>query len=106
MDPSLPPPAQPTLVYQFPFPKTKKIVLPKIFRTEDPTAKDNLAKTSAARDDVLNALETGSSNAITKVFPSLSFSSPKGAGKILPISFWSCGFRRRQLQHSIEQSFE
>jgi len=59
-----PKPKQPVLVYQFPFPKTKKVAFHNIIRTEDPISRDNLSRLSAARDELCNALDANNSNSV------------------------------------------
>ena len=58
---------QPVLVYAFNVPSTKKIALHNNFRLEDPVSKDNLAKTSAIRDEFVNAITSGSPSSIITV---------------------------------------
>ncbi len=50
----LPPPTSAALIFQFPFPKAKKISFQSIFRTEDPATKDNLSRTTTIRDELVN----------------------------------------------------
>ena len=63
----LPPPTHAVLVFQFAFPRTKKIALHSIFRTENQTSKEYLSKTSSVRDELFQALDTGSTNAVLSV---------------------------------------
>ena len=69
MDPSLPKPTQAVLVYQFSFPKTKKVNLASVFRTDDGATKENLNKTTAIRDEVVAAIDGGNSSSIVNVSP-------------------------------------
>lgn len=60
----VPKPTQAILIYQFPYPKTKKIQLQSVFRTQDNTTVENLNKTSTIRDDLITSIEANSSNLV------------------------------------------
>jgi len=105
MDPGVPKSFQPVLLYQFNFPKTKKIVLQAIFRTDDPLSKENLSKTTSTRDEFVNALEGGNSSI---VMSTLERYLPQLFGLVVaveenpklrlksPLAFsWTCSFTKK-----------
>jgi hypothetical protein len=78
MDPDVAQPTQPMFIYQFHYPSTKKVALHTLFRTQHVPSKENLAKTTSIRDELVAALDSGSAKSIYNVFrSSLIFGTEK-----------------------------
>jgi len=59
-DPDLAPPKQPVLMYELPYPRTKRLSFHVIIHSDHLPTKEILAQTSSYRDEVYQALEDGS----------------------------------------------
>jgi len=55
---------QPILIFQFTLPRTKKLVFQDAFRTQDEATKENLSKTSCIRDELITAIESGTTSSV------------------------------------------